>query len=429
MSSTMDLKKLSFLVYGLGVTGRSVIKFFKKKNLKNFYVWDDNKKSSFKEKRPLNLNKCIKEVDFIILSPGVSLLTSKYRNQLTKFKKKIITDLDLIFLFKKNFKSIVVTGTNGKSTTCKIIKHVLKKNNFRSLLGGNIGTPVLELNPKKNNFLIIEASSFQLSYSKFINPDYSILLNITNDHLDWHGNMKSYINAKFKIFQLQNKNQFSLLNKKFEKNFKSRKLLGKLIIPKFKNYKKIKFKIKNSYLNNSMNDENMSNIFQLSKLLKIKTKSFVNCLSTFRGLPHRYEIFLKKKNFIFINDSKATSFEATKFALQNSKNIFWIFGGLPKKKDKFILKNVKKNIIKSYIIGKNINFFKRQVKNKLNFSIARNLKNSLIEIIEDAKKHKKNEVCTILLSPAAASYDQFENFEKRGEEFKQLSRNYARKYL
>ena len=87
-----------------------------------------------------------------------------------------------------------------------------------------------------------------------------------------------------------------------------------------------------------MNDENMSHIFQLSKLLKIKTKSFVNCLSTFKGLPHRYEIFLKRKNFIFINDSKATSFEATKFALQNSKNIFWILGGLPKKKDKFILK-------------------------------------------------------------------------------------------
>ena len=194
---------------------------FLKKKLEEISIYGMTiKKVHLKIKGGLNLNKCIKEVDFIILSPGISLLTSKYRNQLTKFKKKIITDLDLIFLFKKNFKSIVVTGTNGKSTTCKIIKHVLKKNNFKSLLGGNIGTPVLELNPKKNNFLIIEASSFQLSYSKFINPDYSILLNITNDHLDWHGNMKNYINAKFKIFQLQNKNQFSLLNKKFEKNFK-----------------------------------------------------------------------------------------------------------------------------------------------------------------------------------------------------------------
>ena len=139
-----------------------------------------------------------------------------------------------------------------------------------------------------------------------------------------------------------------------------------------------------------MNDENMSHIFQLSKLLKIKTKSFVNCLSTFKGLPHRYEIFLKKKKILFLSmTQKQPRLKQLSLLYKIAKIFFWILGGLPKKKDKFILKNVKKNIIKSYIIGKNINFFKNQVKNKLNFSIARDLKNSLIEIIKDAKSQKK----------------------------------------
>ena len=121
----------------------------------------------------------------------------------------------------KNFsKSIVVTGTNGKSTVCKMLFHILKKNKIKSLLGGNIGKPILDLKIKKRDFLIIEASSYQLSHSKFIKPDYAILLNITNDHLDWHGNMKNYIDSKFKIFELQSKNQYSIINNRFRKNFK-----------------------------------------------------------------------------------------------------------------------------------------------------------------------------------------------------------------
>ena len=156
------------------------------------------------------MTKTLKDVDYIILSPGVSLRKSKNKKSLIKYKNKIITDLDLFFLIKKFSKSIVVTGTNGKSTTCKILSHVLKKNNYRTVLGGNIGAPVLNLKINKKDTAIIEASSFQLSYSKFIYPNYAILLNITNDHLDWHENMKDYINSKFKIFANQNKKSLFL---------------------------------------------------------------------------------------------------------------------------------------------------------------------------------------------------------------------------
>ena len=105
-------------------------------------MWDDKEKDLLKNYRPVNLNKTLNEVDYIILGPGISLLKNK---KLTKFKKKIITDIDLFYLAKNKPKSIVVTGTNGKSTTCKLLEHLLKKNKFKVSLGGNIGTPILDL--------------------------------------------------------------------------------------------------------------------------------------------------------------------------------------------------------------------------------------------------------------------------------------------
>ena len=424
MVQSLNLKELSFLVYGLGLSGRSVIKFFKRNNIKNFKVWDDKQKNIHKKHRSKNLIHTLKQVDYIILSPGISLLKNK---NLNKFKKKIITDIDLFYLNNNKSKSIVVTGTNGKSTTCKLLAHLLQKNKFKCSLGGNIGTPILDLKNSKNSFVIIEASSFQLSHSKFIRPDFALFLNFSNDHLDWHGSKNEYLNSKLKIFSFQKKKDFAIINKNLKKQYLSKKFIGKLIIPKIKDYKNIKSKIKNNYLTSNINDENMSFVYTFSKLLKIKEKSFFMSMKSFKGLSHRFEIFLKKRNIIFINDSKATSFTASKSALFSLKNIYWILGGIPKKNDKFKLLQFKKNIIKCFIIGKNINFFKNQVKGKIDFSITKNLKNSIIQILKDSKLQNNNR--SILLSPAAASFDQFENFEKRGNEFKKLCKKYARKFI
>ncbi len=421
-----NFKKLSYFVYGLGLTGKSVVNFLSKNNIKNFQVWDDKDKSSFKSKRPHNLAQAFKKADYIILSPGVSLNKSKNKKKFLKYKKKIITDIDLIFLTKKNFKSIVVTGTNGKSTTCKIIYHLLKKNGFRVELGGNIGTPILDLNIKEKSTIIIEASSFQLAHSKFIVPDYAFLLNITNDHLDWHGSMKNYIESKFKIFHLQKKNHYSFVSHNLKLLYKKKGLKGKLIIPNLSQYKKFKKNIRNPYLHLDVNDENMSHVFELSKILNLNKKKFLKSLNTFVGLPHRYEIFLKRKNCVFINDSKATSFQATKFALANTKNTYWIVGGFPKKGDIIDIKGLNKNILKSYIIGRNINFFKRQLQNKIEYCVTKTIELSLKQIIKDINL-SKIKINNILFSPSSASFDQFLNFEKRGDKFKKLSFIYARK--
>ncbi len=419
------LREQSFLVYGLGLSGISVVKFFKKNKINNFSVWDDKQINLFKENKVQNLNKTLKKVNYIVLTPGVSFIHNKI---LKKYKKKIITDIDLFYLINNKFKSIVVTGTNGKSTTCKLIAHLLKKNNLKFSLGGNIGNPVLDLNFSKNNYVIIEASSFQLSHSQFIRPDFAFFLNFTKDHLDWHGSMKNYLNSKFKIFRLQQKKNFAIINKNLKKHYLKKKFIGKLLIPKNSDYKKLKNKIENNYLNSKINEENMSFVYLFAKLLKIKDKSFIGAMKSFKGLPHRFEIFYKKKNVTFINDSKATSFRAAHFALSSLKNVYWILGGLPKKGDKFYISKLKKNIVKCYLIGENINFFKKQVKNKLFFSITKNLKNSLIQILKDIKL-KKKEHNNVLLSPAAASFDQFSNFEKRGDEFKKLSKKYGGKFI
>ena len=425
MLQITKLKEQSFLVYGLGLSGQSVVKFFKKNSFKNFKIWDDNQKKIFKKYRAKSLVKTLNQVNYIVLSPGISLHENK---MLSKFKKKIITDIDLFFLINNNFKSIVVTGTNGKSSTCKLLEHILKKNKLKCCVGGNIGNPILDLKNFQNSHVIIEASSFQLSHSQFIQPDYALLLNLTNDHLDWHGNRKNYLNSKLKIFKFQKKNQYAIINKKLKKDFLKKKFSSKLIFPNFKNYKKIKPKIKNNYLISKINDENMNFTYSLAKLLNIKDKSFIKALRTFKGLSHRFEIFLKKKNVTFINDSKATSFTASQQALSSLKNIYWILGGLPKRGDKLNISKLKDNIIKCYIMGNHINFFKNQIKNKLPFSITKNLNNSLSKIIKDINKQKSINK-SILLSPAAASFDQFTNFEMRGKVFKRLSRIYAKKLV
>ena len=163
----------------------------------------------------------------------------------------------------------------------------------------------------------------------------------------------------------------------------------------------------------------MSFVYNLSKVLKINEKSLINSLKSFQGLPHRYEIFYKKNNKIFINDSKATSFEASKYAIKNNKNIFWIVGGLPKIGDKFQLGKIKKNIIKTYIIGKHMKNFQKYLKKSVKLQLCANLKDAIITIFKDTKNIRNRKI-TILLSPASASYDQYKNFEERGNYFKSL---------
>ena len=428
MKINKPIQENTFAIYGLGLSGSSAFKFLKKKKVKKIYTWDDKK---LKNKENSNsFIKALNIADYIVISPGINVKKTKFKSVLTKNKKKIITDLDLFYMQKFPIKTIMITGTNGKSTTCKLLQHILKTNKMDAQLGGNIGKPILNLKIKQNTIVIIEASSFQLFHAKFIKPTIAAILNITKDHLDWHGTAKNYQNSKFNIFSNQDFQDQALLNKEDHiKKFNFFFFRSKLIKIKADNINKdFKKKIINKYLLNKPNLENVAFAYKISTILKVQKNIILRALNTFKSLPHRNETFYQKRGITFVNDSKATSFDATQHALKNSKNIFWIVGGLPKLSDKFRLQGVKKNIIKSYIIGKNINYFKKQIGKTLEYKSSFTLEQALKDIIKDLFLLDQKQA-TVLLSPASASYDQFNNFVERGNRFKLLTFKYARKFL
>jgi len=416
-------------VYGMGLTGCSAARTFKKLGA-HVFCWDDNIKVR-KEMKNLNflfsrfwLDK--NSVDNIVISPGIDINKCKINNYLRKNLNKIITDLDIFFDLNKDALIISITGTNGKSTTCKIIEKILKIAKYNVKTVGNIGNPILSLNKTKKKYVfILEVSSYQLQYSKLFRSKHAAILNISPDHLERHKNIKNYIKIKSRIFLAQNSSDFSYINltNKYSKSvkniFKSKKLRSKLIEINKSFYGLLIKKINNKYLKGKGNIENMAFAYKIAKNLKINDNIIIKGLNKFKGLPHRQEIVFSDRKLLCINDSKATSFDACLQSLSNYNKIYWIVGGLPKYQDNFYLKNVKTKIVKAYIIGENISYFIKQIGKNIPFTVSKNMRNAVNNIYKDSRS-SKNLKKTILLSPAAASFDQFSNFENRGNYFKNL---------
>ena len=419
-------------IYGMGLSGCSTARTLKRLKAKIF-CWDDNSKIRKKIKKfsfPINkfwLNNNKNLIDYIVISPGIDVNKCKIRYFLKKNLKKIITDLDLFFEVNKDALIISITGTNGKSTTCKIIEKILKAAGYNTKVGGNIGNPVLSLSrSKKKNVFILEISSYQLQYSKLFRSRHAAILNISPDHLERHKNIKNYIKIKSKIFFAQKNADYAYINSinKYSKSigniFKLKKLKSKLIEINKNDYNFLLHKINNQYFRSKGNIENLAFAYRITKNLKVNNATIIRALNKFKGLPHRQEVIFSNKQLTCVNDSKATSFNASLQSLSSYNKIYWIVGGLPKYRDQFNLKNVSKKIIKAYIIGKNTSFFSKQIGKNIACTVSNNLKKAIHDICNDIKKNKDSE-STILLSPAAASFDQFNNFEDRGVHFKNLA--------
>mgnify|MGYP006100323017 CR=1 FL=1 len=434
-------------IYGLSRSGESIINYLN--SIKEDYVcWDDNKiirkklfnyNKKIKFSHPLNLNFNLINEAFI--SPGISF-EQKEMKVLKKNKIKLFRDLALYSRVTRDKKIIAVTGTNGKSTTSKLISELLKQSKLNFFLGGNIGIPLLDCIKKKDttNYHVLELSSFQLeTVSSPVNfePFISILLNISPDHLDRYKNFNQYVKEKEKIIKL-NKNGLSILCIGSEETIRIYNRYKDKIIPispkplkgaiyfnnnfiiddYFNENKKIMINSISSSLFGSFNKENILATYAVSKILHIKIEHFFKTIKNFNGLPHRLEKIYFSDSLQIINNSKATNIDSAIKSISIYKNINLILGGKAKQKDFKEILNYKNRINKIYLIGEDSLMIYDQLKGDINCELCKDLKIAVNKIFINIRSKKTFQ--TILLSPACTSFDQFKDFEHRGNYFKKI---------
>lgn len=428
------------LILGFGREGQSTYKLIRKYIKEQTLYIADRKENFEKNYEFLSQDKNIKcisgegyledleEYDVIMKSPGISFVgldTSKFYNN-------IKSQLELLLEFFDMF-TIGITGTKGKSTTSSLIYKVLKEQNVKSMLLGNIGVPVFDYidTIPNDTTLILEMSSHQLEYMK-LSPNISILLNIYPEHLDHYESFEKYAEAKCNIFKYQNKSDYFIYNSddetinKFLKDEEAKKYKVSL-----KGNGDIYLKGENIYFNdkeiynintprNLLGEYNLNNIMfvlAVSEILKLDISKTIKSIRDFKTLEHRLEFVGEYNGILYYDNSIATIPKATIEAVKALKNVdTLIIGGMDRGLDytdfiKFLNESDISNII---------------CMPKTGHDIAKNLKdgrayvvNTLDEAVEIAKKHTtKGRVC--LLSPAAASYGFFKNFEEKGNIYKEL---------
>ena len=418
-----NLRK-KFLIYGFGKSGVSSFKYLSKKNI--CFIFDDDKKklkNKFK-KFYISKSKLLNDkFDNIIISPGININKCNLSNYLKKNHEKIVTDLDIFYKFNPNILTITITGTNGKSTTSKLLYDILKNHRYDVRLTGNIGNPILEEKKiTKKTAFIVEASSYQLAYSKYFRSKFSLIINISPDHLERHKTMKNYILSKLNCVIKQNKNDIAIIpNNKLLKNLlRFRNIKSKIIYISKNKHAHLKSKLNNNFIN-SENFQNINFLLELSQYMKLNLKKVLKTINNFKTLKFRKELIYNSKYLKIINDSKSTSLSSTTPFLEINEKIYWILGGLFKKGDKFSLNKKYYKNLEAYIYGKDRYIFYKLFKNKFKVNLSKDLKNALKLIPKFKNKKKKT---TILFSPSAASFDQYKNFEDRGRQFNILIKRY-----
>ena len=378
--------------------------------------------------------------DLVVKSPGIPD-TADLIKKLNEAGIKVISEIEFAGYYTDAFK-ICITGSNGKTTTSMLTYHILKKAGFNVGLAGNVGDSFAKLVAEESyDYYVLELSSFQLDGMSDFKADIAILLNITPDHLDrYEHKMENYINSKFRIIKNQTADDWFIYNKD-DKNItgwletasiSAREapfsLSDKLEQGGYLNKEQITINIKDQFtmsihelaLKGKHNVQNSLASGITSRILEIRKESIRESLSDFVNVEHRLEFVAKVHGIEFINDSKATNINSTWFALESMDNpTVWIVGGVDKGNDYAELLDLVKDKVKAIIcLGKDNKKIKDTFTGVVENIVEAN--NAMEAVAYGYRLAKKDE--TVLLSPACASFDLFENYEERGNEFKKAVR-------
>ena len=410
------------LIFGYGATGKSVEAYFQKNNIE-YFIYDDDKEIEIPKKQKFKDNK-FDDIDEIIISPGIKP-THPLILEINSKKINVITDIEIYQRDRiHNTPIIGVTGTNGKTTFVELLSDFINSQGLKSLAVGNIGDSPLNYIDEKYDYIVMELSSFQLHYIKNLSLEVGIVLNIEEDHLDWHENVQEYIKSKKKIFQFS----------------KSQIATGRL--PNYlsmneglaeEQYNKPKFPkdFSMNFMRYKYFDDFLDAFFILVPQLNLSVTKAYDYLKNTKSLEHRFETIDIINGVTYINDSKSTNFHSVSEASKRVKNGLLVLHGLTKQMSGSSL-NISRENIGLALVPKNMKYELNRfdsIEKKYYESIF-DLEDEILMCLELWKKSKdqqrgksKNMCETVLFSCGGSSFNDFKNYEERGNFFKSVVSN------
>ncbi|MAI49791.1 MAG: UDP-N-acetylmuramoyl-L-alanine--D-glutamate ligase [Rhodospirillaceae bacterium] len=440
-------------VFGLGGSGRATAHALIAGGAK-VTGWDDNADS---RSQAANENVPIADLatadwsDFsaLVLSPGIPLTHPTPHPVVTCAVDADCSVIGDIELLTENIKAAVligITGTNGKSTTSALLHHVLQTSGVAVQIGGNFGPPALGLNPPTaNETVVLELSSYQLDLTHAATFDIAVLLNVTPDHLDRHGGMADYVAAKKRIFRTDpgTGRQIAVIGIDDEYGQDAmRELAGD------NSWQVIPVSIENpvvegiSVIDGELHDadgntckighiralrgrhnwQNAATAWAVARTRGLTPAQIAKAFKTYPGLPHRLEAFDEIDGIRYINDSKATNGEAAARAISSFANVYWIAGGVAKEDGLVPTVPYLKHVRHAFLIGESADAFATMLEGEVPVTISGDLATAVKDAQRSVAKDEDRypDAPVVLLSPACAAFDQYENFMQRGDHFRDL---------
>ena len=416
MISLSSYKNKTVAVLGLGKAGLAAVDAFESAGA-TVLKWDD------KQADALGLQHFSEwewsEIDALIMSPGIPLTHPEPHAAVVYAKQhnvRIIGEVELLAEAQPDATYIGITGTNGKSTTTALIAHILQQAGRDIEVGGNLGVPALALEPLgADGVYVIEMSSYQLDLCDKTHFNIACLLNLSPDHLDRHGDMAGYIAAKARIFQNQTFDDFAIVGIDDPDSKKTSESLQVQHVVRVSVDDDLLLDLSGcDALQGTHNRQNAYVAYHACKALGVEDTTIQAAMQDFGGLAHRMNRVLERDGVLYINDSKATNADSAAKALDTYDTIYWIVGGIAKAGGIAPLVEYFPKVRKAYVIGQDADIFAETLQ-------AQGVAHEICDVLDVATQYAMRDATqqgdVVLLSPAAASFDQFPSFEHRGDAF------------